>query len=335
MRKLFAVLSLFGCLTAFSAQAATEIIVYTASEPELLQPYTKAFNESYPDISIKWVRDSTGPILARLLAEKDAPRADALFAIHLSSLLTLESHGLFEPYTPKDSELLAPDMRDASAAPVWVPMNALGAALCVNVPELEKRGLPMPESWTDLTNPAYKGHIVMPTPVSSGIALLTINGWRRAMGEEKAWDYMTALHGNIKMYVHSGCKPCQMTAQGETIIGVSSDSCVRPLLKRKAPIKVIIPKEGTGWEEEAAVLVKNGLPDSDPRRDAARKLLDFAASKPVGEIAAESGYIPARTDCLDDAAKRQRAQFLPVDFRAVAKDRDAVIAKWRSLFEQK
>ncbi len=335
MRKLFLALGFFCCLAALPARAATEITVYTASEPELLQPYAKAFNKVYPDITIKWVRDSTGPILARLLAEKDAPRADALFAIHLSSLLTLEPHGLFEPYTPKENDQLAPAMRDASASPAWVPMNALGAALCVNKPELEKRGLPMPESWADLTNPAYKGHIVMPTPVSSGIALLTINGWRQAMGEEKAWEYMKALHGNVAMYVHSGCKPCQMTAQGEAIIGISSDSCVRPLLKRKAPIDVIIPKEGVGWDAEVTVLVKNGLSDSDPRREAAKKLLEFAASKPVGEIAAESAYIPARSDCMDDTAKQQQAKFLPVDFHQSAKDRDPVIAKWRSLFEQK
>ena len=90
-----------------------------------------------------------------------------------------------------------------------------------------------------------------------------------------------------------------------------------------------------GWDTEIAVLVKNGLPDGDPRREAAKKVLDFAASKPVGKLAAENAYIPARTDCMDDAAKRQQAKFLPINFQKVAQERDATIAKWRSLFEQK
>lgn len=335
MRKLLVTLSVFCCLTAFSASAATEITVYTASEPELLQPYTKAFNEAYPDITIKWVRDSTGPILARLVAEKDAPRADAIFGLSLSAVLTLEPYDLFAPYTPAEIDQITPAMRDKSASPAWAPMNAWGAALCINKPELEKLGLPMPESWADLTNPVYKGHIVMPTPVSSGTALLAINGWKQGMGEEKAWEYMTALHKNMKMYVHSGCKPCQMTAQGEAVIGIASDTCVRPLLQRKAPIGVVIPKEGVGWDTEIAVLVKNGLPDGAPRREAAKKVLDFAVSKPVGKLAADNAYIPARTDCMDDAAKRQQAKFLPMDFQKVAQERDATIAKWRGLFEQK
>ena len=38
---------------------------------------------------------------------------------------------------------------------------------------------------------------------------------------------------------------------------------------------------------------------------------------------------------MDDAAKRQQAKFLPINFQKVAQERDATIAKWRSLFEQK
>lgn len=335
MRKLLVALGLFCWLMAVPAQAATEVTVYTASEPELLQPYTKAFHEAYPDITIKWVRDSAGPILARLLAEKDAPRADAIFGLSLSAVLTLAQYDLFVPYTPQEVDQITPAMRDTSAAPFWTPMNAWGAAICINKPELEKHKLPMPESWADLADPVYKGHIVMPTPVSSGTALLAINGWRHSMGEEKAWEYMQALHGNIKMYVHSGCKPCQMTAQGEAIIGIASDTCVRPLLQRKAPIGVVIPKEGVGWDTEIAAVVKTGLPDGDPRREAAKKVVDFAASKPVSKLAAENAYIPARSDCMSDEAKQQQARFLPVDFAKAAANRDAIITKWRGLFERR
>ena len=311
MKKLLAVLIFFYCLAAPSGHAATEITVYTASEPELLQPYTKAFNEAYPDITIKWVRDSAGPILARLVAEKDAPRADAIFGLSLSAVLTLEPYDLFVPYTSAAIDQITPAMRDTSASPAWVPMNAWGAALCINKPELEKLGLPMPESWADLTNPVYKGHIVMPTPVSSGTALLAINGWKQGMGEEKAWEYMTALHKNIKMYVHSGCKPCQMTAQGEAVIGIASDTCVRPLLQRKAPIGVVIPKEGVGWDTEIAVLVKNGLPDGDPRREAAKKVLDFAASKPGASSRRKTPIFPRARTAWTTRPSGNRPNFCP------------------------
>lgn len=60
-------------LTAFSLNAfaaKTELTVYTALEAEQLKTYKEAFEKANPDVEIKWVRDSTGIITAKLLAEK-------------------------------------------------------------------------------------------------------------------------------------------------------------------------------------------------------------------------------------------------------------------------
>lgn len=54
---------------------ATELTVYTAVEAEDLKRYADAFNEDHPDITINWVRDSTGVITAKLLAEQNNPQA--------------------------------------------------------------------------------------------------------------------------------------------------------------------------------------------------------------------------------------------------------------------
>ena len=59
-----------GSLMATSVFADTELTVYTAVEAEDLTRYAAKFNESHPDIKINWVRDSTGIITAKLLAEK-------------------------------------------------------------------------------------------------------------------------------------------------------------------------------------------------------------------------------------------------------------------------
>ena len=56
-------------LTAPFANAATELTVYTALESDQLHHYEKSFEAKYPDIDIKWVRDSTGIITAKILAE--------------------------------------------------------------------------------------------------------------------------------------------------------------------------------------------------------------------------------------------------------------------------
>src|ERR1035437_5412631 len=38
----------------------TELNVYTALETDQLKAYQEGFNKAYPDIELKWTRDSTG-----------------------------------------------------------------------------------------------------------------------------------------------------------------------------------------------------------------------------------------------------------------------------------
>lgn len=326
-------IALFLCLAAASApaaHAATKLTVYTAVEPELLPRYLKDFTAQNPDISIAWVRDSAGPIGARLLAEKDAPKADVVFGLALSSLLPLAEHGVLEPYRPKGIEALSPGMYDAANPPLWVGINSWGSAICVNTRELEKKGLPEPASWKDLTDPQYKDAIATASPVTSSTMYMNVSSWLQSMGEDRAWEYMMELHQNVRMYTHSGCKPAQMAAQGEIPVGLASAACAQPYIERKAPIKLIIPKEGTGWDLEASALVKGGK-----NREAAQKLLDFCTSVEVAKVALEKAYIPAREDCQTAETKKAREAFLPSNPLESAAMRKQVLDKWRGLFESR
>src|SRR4029077_6610443 len=69
-------------LAASSVKAAkATLTVYTAVEADDLKKYAARFNEDHPDIEIKWVRDSTGVITAKLLAEKANPQADVVWGV--------------------------------------------------------------------------------------------------------------------------------------------------------------------------------------------------------------------------------------------------------------
>ena len=63
---------MMGLLFSLHASAET-LMVYTAVEAEDLKRYAAAFNKDHPDIKIRWVRDSTGIVTAKLLAEKKQP----------------------------------------------------------------------------------------------------------------------------------------------------------------------------------------------------------------------------------------------------------------------
>jgi iron(III) transport system substrate-binding protein len=86
---------MFGAAQA--AQAKTQLLVYTALEDEAMKPYKDAFEKANPDIEIRWVRDSTGAVTAKLLAEKSNPRADVVLGLAASSLTLLDLQGMLMP----------------------------------------------------------------------------------------------------------------------------------------------------------------------------------------------------------------------------------------------
>ncbi len=174
-KKIALALTLLLYFSSGAAAAKTELTVYTAVETELMEPYKKTFEAANPDITIKWVRDSTGIITSRLLAEKDAPKADVVFGLNVTSVLLLDRNGMLAPYRPKGADGAPAFMCDGREQPTWTGMSACPAAICVNKPELEKLGLPVPKTWEDLTDPRYKGHIIMSNPGSSGAAYSIIS----------------------------------------------------------------------------------------------------------------------------------------------------------------
>ena len=94
-----------------SAQKTT-LLVYTALETDQLKAYQEGFNKVEPNIEIKWVRDSTGVITAKLLAEKANPQADAIMGVAASSLALLDKNGMLEPYRPMNLDAIMSQYRD-------------------------------------------------------------------------------------------------------------------------------------------------------------------------------------------------------------------------------
>ena len=93
----------------------TKVTIYTALENDQLGPFKASIEKAVPDAEVVWVRDSTGVITARFLAEKDNPRADMVMGLAASSLLMFEKAGLLETYKPAGADALKPVFRDPNS----------------------------------------------------------------------------------------------------------------------------------------------------------------------------------------------------------------------------
>lgn len=330
------VLAIGAMIGTAAADGKEKIVVYTALEEEQMPVYKEAFEKANPGIEIEWVRDSTGVVTARLLAEKENRQADVVWGLAATSLMVLDQKGMLDHYRPVGFDEIKDEFKDTrNGWPTWVGMDAWASAICFNTVEAEKLGLPKPTSWQDLTNPIYKDHIVMPNPGSSGTGFLSVAGWIQIFGKQGAWQYMTLLNDNIKTYLHSGSKPCKAVGAGEYPIGISFSYPGVKLKNDGAPVEVILPKEGLGWEMEATAIMKGSK-----HVKAAQALADFAASAEANKLYNESYQVLARKDVTatlpaNYPADEEKLMIKPNNFYDMADRRQAIIDEWQKSFGSK
>jgi len=314
-----------------------QLTVYTALETDQLKAYEAGFNKENPNIELKWVRDSTGVITAKLLAEKANPQADVIMGVAASSLALMDAQGMLTPYAPINLDAIMSQYRDKKNPPSWVGMDVWGAAVCFNTVEAQKKGIPKPETWKDLTKPIYKGQVVMPNPASSGTGFFDVTAWLTLWGDDNGkgggWKFMDALHQNVAQYTHSGSKPCNMAAAGEYVVGISFEYRANANKAKGAPIDLVFPKEGLGWDLEAFAIMKNAK-----NMAAAKKLADWASSKDAMKLYGKNFAITAQPGVaapLANIPADYEKRLVKMDFKVAAESRERVLAEWNNRYSAK
>ena len=157
-----------AALTSLLAiNAAHALTVYSSVDEEnarkLLDAFTKATG-----VATQMVFLSSGPALSRIEAEKARPQADVWFGAPSENHILAKERGLTEPYVSQNASALGDEFKDKDGYWHAIYTNPLGIGVRTDI--LQGRNAPVPASWEDLKNPAYKGLIQMPSPQSSGTA---------------------------------------------------------------------------------------------------------------------------------------------------------------------
>ena len=125
---------------------------------------------------------------------------------------------------------------------VGIYAGALGVGY--NSEVLAKHKLTAPKCWADLTKPAFKGHVQMANPKSSGTAYTTLATIVQVFGEDKGFEFMKGLHKNINQYTKSGSAPIKASARGETTIGIVFQHDAVTQAVKGFPIKIVSALRG-------------------------------------------------------------------------------------------
>jgi len=320
-------LSLLG-LSLSTAAFAGDITVYSALEEDEITDYLAAAEKSLPDIKVNVLRLSTGDLGARILAEAENPKADVIWGFAVTNMADPKILELLEPYKAKGMDGLPAQYKAADDK--WFAATGYMGALCVNTEVLKAKDLPMPTSWQDLTNPVYKGEIVMPNPASSGTGYLQVAAILQANGD-KGWDFLQELDKNMAQYTSSGSKPCKMARAGEYAIGASLSFVAMKSIEDGYPVSMVIPADWAGYELEASGIVKASANKSD-----AQRFLDWTLSSEAAAIYAKyKAIITIPGTKPSEAAKKAglpedlSTVLYPMDFAKSAAERSDILKTWK------
>src|SRR5690606_12605652 len=156
--------ALMAGLVASAAHAET-LTLYT-SQPEADASKTvEEFRKANPGVDVQVYRSGTSDILSKLAAEvaAGAPQPDVLFIADAVSMELLKKDGRLAAYKEAKTDGFSPEAYDADKTYFGSKLITTGIAYNTGA---DKK----PQHWADLTDPAYKGMLVMPSPLYSGAA---------------------------------------------------------------------------------------------------------------------------------------------------------------------
>ena len=275
--------ALFAALTASHAALAASgtLVIYTSQPNKDAQQTVDAFNRVHPNVEVEWIRDGTTKVMAKLRAEfaAGAPRPDVLLIADAVTMAGLKQEGRLmaypgAPVAPYDAGLYDADKH-------YFGTKLLTTGIVYNTAAPMK-----PTSWQDLLTPEAKGLVAMPSPLTSGAALIHLA--TLTDNPTLGWDYYDRLaaHGARARGGNGGT--LKAVAGGEKLYGMVVDFLPIRAKAKGSPVEFVFPEEGVSAISEPVAILSTAK-----NVEAAKAFVDFLLSEEGQQLASSQGYMPA------------------------------------------
>lgn len=305
-----------------TAAFAESLVLYTSQPNEDAQATVDAFKAANPGVEVEWVREGTTKIMAKLMAEIEAgnPVADVLLIADTVTMQRLKEAGQLLAYKSPEAANYDAALYDADGAYYSTKMITTG--IIYNTSASTK-----PEGWQDLAKADAKGLVTMPSPLTSGAAL--IHAQTLAGIDGLGWDYYKALAENGATAAGGNGGVLKAVATGEKAYGMIVDFMAIREKAKGAPVEFVFPAEGV-----SAVTEPVGILKTAKNAEAAKKFVDFLISEEGQKTAVKMGYIPARNGVAlpEGYPARETIKVLPIDAAAAVKNSDADLKTFSGIF---
>jgi putative spermidine/putrescine transport system substrate-binding protein len=300
----------------------------------ILPPFEKANN-----VKVEYVAGQSTATLAKLQAQRSKQEIDIAIvddgpmyqAVQFGFCAPIEKAAVLDdvyPIAKLDDRAIAFGI--GATGPVY------------NEKVFAEKGWPVPQSWGDLGNPAYKGQVSLlgaasTTGLHGLIMVARANGGGEKEIEPGFVAYRDKIRPNMLTFAPSAPKLEELLQSGEIAMTVVARSRAVALKKAGLPLKIAEPKEGT----VALMVTMCPVVDSDVPA-LSQKFIQYMLSPDVQKILAGSGYGPVNktTKLSEDEAAgvpfgdEAVSKLVKIDWPTVNQQRAAWTQRWNREIER-
>jgi iron(III) transport system substrate-binding protein len=325
--KLLAVIGLVPlvCLSG-CGKAQSRVVVYCAQDREFAEVIFEDFKQKTSlEVTPKYDIESEKSVglALEISREKNRPRCDMHWNNEVLWTIRLQRQGLLEPYS---SPSAAPFPAFAKAKDnTWCAFAERARVLLVNtklLPKAEDR----PRSMLDLTDPRWKGRVVMAKP-NFGTSATQAACLFEVLGTEKAKQFYLDLKKNDVQIVPGNKQVAEGVSEGRYAVGITDTDDAIGEVKAGKSVAIIFPdRDAPKHSRMGTLFIPNtvAIIRGSPNPAGARQLVDFLLSPEVeAKLAeAESHQIPMNPQVHAVIPKefvtRKEAKAMDVDFEKAA-----------------
>ena len=295
---------------------------YTSTPVATAQKIATMFQHE-TGIRVELFRSGGSAVLRRFLQEMDAKRvvADVLTISDPAAAGAMIKRDLFVPFRPRNFDKVRDEVKDPKGLHVAQRLNI--AAIVAR----SDKNVPLPKNWTDLTDPRYKGMLVMPDPSYTAIQLMVVG----TLSKKYGWGFYQKLRANDVMIVQGHQQVSETLTRGERLVAAEGADQYA-WIDRKAghKIETVFPTDGAFAISAPTAIIKGA-----PHPNAAKALAEFMISDAVQKLFPTEGIYAARSDVEPPPGNPPLAKIklIPVDYEQIEKDATAVKKRFAEIYQ--
>jgi len=295
---------------------------YTSTPFPLVQHLVDKFQQE-TGIKIQLLRTGGQAVLRRFQQEAAAgrPGADVMTMSDAGAANGLAKQGLFEAFKPEGFDKVVDAARDRDGR--WIAQRLS----IVGMPIRGDKVKDVPQTWSDLKHPKYKGLMVMPDPSFTAIQLVVVGMLSRALG----WDFYKALRANDTMIVQGHQQVFSTMQQGERVIGAEGADPRSFSDGQEVPNQTMIyPTEGVFIVSSPTAVIKGAR-----NPNAAKLFAQFMISPPAQKMIAAGGIHSSRVDLPPPRGQPALSEmkYIPVDLDLIEERGRELKARFSDIFQ--